>query len=211
MYKNASFFKRFFSNVFDNFLFISFSTVIFLIMLDHANQTLTHRIVSVVLVCVWMNVYFLILPLLLKGQTLGMKLFKLKLIDTNSKQFSYKLIFKRNIIGIFMLQVIFLLTIIPMCLQKEMTIKEFEKTNEFKSSSAFISALMTAWLAIHTIGYTMLIFYKKKLTLLDLMFNTRIVEDKQIQQVLEEEIVLLPFYNKGRKYRYVNKEENLWD
>ncbi|WLP85854.1 RDD family protein [Mycoplasma seminis] len=205
MYKNAGFFKRFFSNLIDFVLVVAFIFAIAALVHWKYYQTLGISLI-------WINCYYILFPLIWKGKTIGMLILNLKVINSADKKFHYYLIFKRNVLGCFFITLnVVIILIAAGIMQKKLGNSLDEQTIKSTLSGQVLTGILTAfmgtWFIIQTLGYFMLIFSKRKLTLLDISFNSRIVEDKYLELIEEKDIILLPYYYTERKFRYFEQGE----
>ncbi|QDF64911.1 RDD family protein [Mycoplasma nasistruthionis] len=202
MYQNATFFRRFIANIID--LLIVLSTVIVILIISrfsNSNQTIKYYL-SLSLIIFWLNFYFLIVPVLIKAKTIGLLIMKLKIIN-NNKQFSFLTLLKRNSLLGFYLSLLIVLTMIfirPNDISS--TQNGIKITVQFQFFQTLISTLLSIWFFIQTAGLMMLLFSKKKLTLLDYAFNSRVVIDKYIEPNDQKHIILIPYYYHERKFYY---------
>ncbi|QCZ36614.1 RDD family protein [Mycoplasma nasistruthionis] len=202
MYQNATFFRRFIANIID--LLIVLSTVIVILIISrfsNSNQTIKYYL-SLSLIIFWLNFYFLIVPVLIKAKTIGLLIMKLKIIN-NNKQFSFLTLLKRNSLLGFYLSLLIVLTMIfirPNDISS--TQNGIKITVQFQFFQTLISTLLSIWFFIQTAGLMMLLFAKKKLTLLDYAFNSRVVIDKYIEPNDQKHIILIPYYYHERKFYY---------
>ncbi|MFV8471493.1 RDD family protein [Mycoplasma sp. B6188] len=214
MYKNAGFFKRFFSNLIDFILFIAIAIAIIFISKPDGNLTTNHKYyyTSMILIVIWLNCYYILFPYLIGGKTIGMWIFNLKLISDVDKKFHYTLILKRNILGCFFVTLNF---IIVLSATASIDLSQYKDMNEANSNptiqaiTAIITALMGTWFLLQTLGYILLIFYKKRLTILDIAFASRIVEDKYLEVIASKDIILIPYYYTERTFRYYNQTNQI--
>ncbi|MHA3802102.1 RDD family protein [Mycoplasma sp. HF14] len=206
MYKNAGFFKRFFSNVIDFILFISIAiAIVFIAQPNTLIYKSSYFYGSMCLIMIWLNCYYVLFPMLIGGKSIGMWIFNLKLIANEDKKFHYTLILKRNILGCFFVTLNFIIVLISTSSMDLSKIQLFNNKNldpSIQVISAIITAFMGTWFLLQTLGYVLLIFYKKKLTLIDIAFSSRIVEDKYIELVESKDIILIPYYYTERTFKY---------
>ncbi|MFV8515691.1 hypothetical protein [Mycoplasma sp. Z244B] len=141
-----------------------------------------------------------------------MWIFNLKLISDVDKKFHYTLILKRNILGCFFVTLNF---IIVLSATASIDLSQYKDMNEANSNptiqaiTAIITALMGTWFLLQTLGYILLIFYKKRLTILDIAFASRIVEDKYLEVIASKDIILIPYYYTERTFRYYNQTNQI--
>ncbi|SJZ43335.1 RDD family protein [Mycoplasmopsis verecunda] len=215
MYKNASFFKRFFSNLIDFVIFFAFALAIFFTVKPTliTQQTSTgYYYASISLITIWMNCYYIVFPLLWRGKTIGMFVFNLKLISSKDKTFHYSLIFKRNMFGCLFVTINFIIILSATSATDLSNLRNHTdnvKNLDYKIQvvTAIITALMGTWFLLHTLDYVILIFSKKKLTIIDIAFNSRIVEDKLLEKISSKDVILIPYYYTERTFKYFKEQE----
>ncbi|MFV8401005.1 RDD family protein [Mycoplasma sp. 005V] len=209
MYKNAGFFKRFFSNLIDFVLFIAIAIAI--IFIGKPNDITTNSkyyYLSMILIMIWLNCYYILFPFLIGGKTPGMWIFNLKLLSNVDKKFHYTLILKRNILGCLFVTLNFIIVLIATASIDLNQFKDIKQANEnvnIQIITAIITALMGTWFLLQTLGYVLLIFYKKRLTIIDIAFSSRVVEDKYLEIIASKDIILIPYYYTERTFKYYNE------
>ncbi|QNM93749.1 RDD family protein [Mycoplasma sp. Pen4] len=231
MYKNAPFWKRFGTNLIDLAIVIGFCILIYIAggssqpASDKTQQGLDPKFfyTSISLSIVLINFYYLITPIFFHGRTIGMLIYKIKIIDTDTKDFKYYKLIMRNILGSIYVSVLLIIVMavidpsndfvyapdkdgVSKLVFKFQTIKESKDFTTHDQivqlATGVVAALFSLWLAINTIGYAMNIIYSKKLSLVDLVSSTRIVNQEPQATIDVKEIHLLPFFDTTRKWKY---------
>ncbi|QGZ97681.1 hypothetical protein GE118_02585 [Mycoplasma sp. NEAQ87857] len=219
MYQNSGLLRRFFANLFDFILTIFISIVFFATVLNKTND---HNLVDItkstklfytpfILMLFWINFYYIVMPLLFKGRTLFYWIFGIKIIYTQTKTFDWKLIVKRNYLGCLYFSIViilFLVFIHPNHFHFKDNKIALDNTIYTQIVIKVLSIFLYVWVVILGFGSIFMIFNRKKLTLIDKITDSRVVLKDQIILEEKQEIMLLPFYNYHRNYKYLNNINN---
>ncbi|WP_027120974.1 RDD family protein [Mycoplasma leonicaptivi] len=217
MYKNASLSKRFLANFLDLIiiLFFFFICIVLPFLIKPQNKIIDSIFYSIITVIILiLNFFYLIIPIFTKGKTLGMLLIKIKIIDSQTKDFRIKTLFLRNVFNSFLLSLPWVLTLIffskdSLFFNEKKQIWEIKQTLLNKIILQIIIMLLTIHFSIFTISYFMILFNKKKLGLNDILTDSRIVENKMINIMeVENDIKFVPELNTRRKFRYFSEIKN---
>ncbi|WP_406613641.1 RDD family protein [Mycoplasma corogypsi] len=212
--------RRFLANVAD-FAILAGSIWLLFYIVVFKNKILTDKNIAVVfytpiiLWLVWLNFYLVIYPIWTKGQTLMYQLFQIMIIDTQTKQFSYLAILKRNYLLAFYLDFILLLAlvliypsdIIAFDAQGAAIHLTDNQNIRYLIASKFIYVFMTVLAFIVAVTPFVMIFNKKKLSLIDLVSHTRVVYKNIRVLNIAEEIVFYPFKSNLKNYYYTFKNK----
>ncbi|AKB11270.1 RDD family protein [Mycoplasmopsis synoviae] len=210
MYQNANFSRRFFASIFDFLLvllicFLCFylTSIRFLALNKNFNDFVIYLPFILCLVFIWQ--YYFIVPIITEGYTLFFIIFKIKIINQETKKFSALALTLRNIFGVFywsILIVLFLIFLKPSDLliqNKKLFFVDNENTKLIQSLFKYLSGL---WGMLTSFNFLFILFSKKKLSLFDLMSKSRVVINKKIIPITEEKIIFKPKVYIYRKYIY---------
>ncbi|WP_117275308.1 RDD family protein [Mycoplasmopsis edwardii] len=213
IYKNSNFIRRFLANIIDLFLTISLILLIFYLVSRNSSKPnnisfYSGFIYSIVII----NLFYLFVPFLSEGRTIGLWLCKLKIIDSESKTFKIKTLLHRNVFASFYFTLIFIAImafysensfIATQVNQKEVI--SLKNDLYHKVVTQFIVTFLAIGFFIHTIGYLFIIFKAKKLSIVDFLTNSRIVENKPYSTQNKEK-QFTPIYFEKRKFFYVDEK-----
>ncbi|RIV16406.1 RDD family protein [Mycoplasmopsis gallopavonis] len=217
LYQNAKPWKRFGSNFIDLLLSIGGALVLFLVFKREKmlkNEWLF--LLPFLLTLIWINFYSLAVPSITNGQTIGNWIFKIKMINQTTKKFSFKGLLLRNIFMSLALSAIIIIFISGIW-YNDFENSQFQlitKTTDSKISSTLkfkyniinplvknlTIALINLWLLTNSLGFLFIIVNVKRLSLIDLISGTRIVEKKPIEVELPNLPKLLPYYRPYRPF-----------
>ncbi|WP_036452952.1 RDD family protein [Mycoplasma buteonis] len=206
LYKNSPIFRRLIANIFDWLVLLSISYSFFaLSSLANSNLNVNYYLPTA-LFFVWINFYFLLLPVITRGKTLGYIIFNLKIISTNEKKFTFLSLIKRNLVLTFLLDaalIIALSGVKPIyLLQVSENVKKVDQNKSQQLLLWLAIAFIDAVLLINFFGFFYGLFDKKNLTFTDIISNSRVVVNKPITEEKKIDLVFLPYYSHRRKYQY---------
>ncbi|VEU62419.1 RDD family protein [Mycoplasmopsis bovirhinis] len=209
MHKNSGFFKRFLANIIDLTLFTSLILLLFYFLTFSKKAPFLPSqgvfYFGVIFILISIMLIYLLIPIVFKGKTIGLWLLKLKIIDTKTKSFKYVLVIKRNYFLSFYFGIVVILILSFLSPQSFVINNKNQIALKDDLYHQIILRIITMLLSINFLlvlaGYFMLLVSKRNLTLIDLLTETRIVEDKKLQQLISE-IKFLPQKNTRRKFVY---------
>ncbi|VEU58365.1 RDD family protein [Mycoplasmopsis gallinacea] len=211
MYENAPFWKRFLSNFLDFVIVFSFSALIVFFATSSDKESFTPNFYNIklpiLLIILLISAYYLLTPIITKGKTLMMLVFRIKIIDNSNKKFKVLSFLKRNIVGCYVWILIFLISVIffsPLQLSEMGNIKESDNTlsilNVFKN---VIGYFISIWFVIMAVNYIIIIKNSKRNGVSEVISGTRVVNWKIVQESKKiQDIPIYPFYKKYRNIVY---------
>ncbi|QIW62576.1 RDD family protein [Mycoplasmopsis gallinacea] len=211
MYENAPFWKRFLSNFLDFVIVFSFSALIVFFATSSDKENFTPNFYNIklpiLLIILLISAYYLLTPIITKGKTLMMLVFRIKIIDNSNKKFKVLSFLKRNIVGCYIWILIFLISVIffsPLQLSEMGNIKENDNTlsilNVFKN---VIGYFISIWFVIMAVNYIIIIKNSKRNGVSEVISGTRVVNWKIVQESKKiQDIPIYPFYKKYRNIVY---------
>lgn len=211
MYENAPFWKRFLSNFLDFVIVFSFSALIVFFATSSDKENFTPNFYNIklpiLLIILLISAYYLLTPIITKGKTLMMLVFRIKIIDNSNKKFKVLSFLKRNIVGCYIWILIFLISVIffsPLQLSEMGNIKENDNTlsilNVFKN---VIGYFISIWFVIIAVNYIIIIKNSKRNGVSEVISGTRVVNWKIVQESKKiQDIPIYPFYKKYRNIVY---------
>lgn len=211
MYENAPFWKRFLSNFLDFVIVFSFSALIVFFATSSDKENFTPNFYNIklpiLLIILLISAYYLLTPIITKGKTLMMLVFRIKIIDNSNKKFKVLSFLKRNIVGCYIWILIFLISVIffsPLQLSEMGNIKENDNTlsilNVFKN---VIGYFISIWFVIMAVNYIIIIKNSKRNGVSEIISGTRVVNWKIVQESKKiQDIPIYPFYKKYRNIVY---------
>ncbi|TDV23267.1 RDD family protein [Mycoplasmopsis mustelae] len=217
MYQNVNFLRRLLGDLLDLLIYGIVFTLIFISFSFNQKDSNGHFKIyyfylSFLFMSIWTLLYFFILPIITKGKLISNYIFKTRIIDTKTKDYTFAMIFKRNILSsfyIFAIVIFIFSTIYKNDINdKKEGIYIVENTKTI-IVLRFITTAFSLLMVLKTANYIMILFHKKKLSLTDFLSNSRVVFIKQVE-IQEEELYLLkPFEKKWRKIKRFNEWESL--
>ncbi|TNK83569.1 RDD family protein [Mycoplasmopsis pullorum] len=213
-YKNANFWIRFASNLIDFFattLFISL--VVFLLSYKEQKFSSLAFYSLPFLINVYILIYWLYIPWVLKTKTLGQWICQIKTLNQKNEALKFKELFKRAILWITLPILVFFGMILffnDESIQKlnnnaflrPKNINDLDLSNFEKIGWACISSVSSIWVLMTILNYLFILFSKKRLALIDIISNTRVVWKKPIL-VTQEQIILKPMLLQKRQIIHV--------
>ncbi|MBN4083564.1 RDD family protein [Mycoplasma sp. CSL10137] len=212
-YQNSFFYKRFFSEIIDFILFLLVS--IFLVwaigIFNYAKNIPTNKLVWSTLIGIFNNsIFFIIIPLVLKGKSIGKYLLKIKIISSKNNEFDSISIIKRSTLSFSLMSLMWVLVFL-VAYYNSYYVDEKKSNLTLEIINKFFQIFTYAISIFKFIDYLFIIVYKKKLSVIDIITKTRVVNKDEIIVDDIELIKLVPFYSKRRNIVYVNNKANLKD
>ncbi|MCU9936138.1 RDD family protein [Mycoplasmopsis cynos] len=172
MYKNSSFIKRFVANIIDLVLSLLLIILLFyLISFSNKNNQEISKFSfygGFVLIIICINVFYLIIPIIIKGRTFGLLIMKLIIIDSGTKKFTIKMILLRNVFVSFYLTFVMLFIMIFLSEKSFVVVNErghiFLKIRDdiyHKIVLQVVVILLSIIFSIYTFKFIYLIFLKQ--------------------------------------------------
>ncbi|VEU70421.1 RDD family protein [Mycoplasmopsis glycophila] len=212
LYKNSNFWKRLLSNLIDLTIILSFFFGSFLIAWNTKNETrwIKNEIIFItpfILNIIFISFYWIFLPWLTNGKTIGMMIFKIKIINSSKTRIKLITMIKRNYLLTFPLLFVLILFISSVYYyhidENSFSIKTDYFWQQFVYKS--VISLNNIFLFVNTIGFLYIFLNDKRISLIDLVSDSRIVDDKVIFiQNSQKENKLLPFYNHKKEFEFYN-------
>ncbi|MBW0594583.1 hypothetical protein HUN03_00175 [Mycoplasmopsis anatis] len=215
LYQNSSFFKRFFSSIFDTMISIIVCVFLFFLIgkftdLRYVDFNKIQYYSIFILIIIFLIFYYIFIPYFLNGSTLGMLIFKMKIIHENKdRRLNLMDLVKRNIL---LYIVIFNLLYIIVFFNNE-SIKLFKLNDEQIKNLSFIDktkinfsyAFTSVFMFVSFINFAVLLLNKKKLSALEYISSTRVVNKKMVYIHQNENIKLMPIQIEEREIiLYIN-------
>ncbi|UUM19010.1 hypothetical protein [Mycoplasma sp. 1018B] len=164
--------------------------------------------------------YFIIIPFVSNGQTLGMIFTRLQYINlyNNEKNKLFLIVLKRAIFNFFLyvlISLIILCLIYPWDLElfknfiNSITNKENKITYNVKIIIIYriITTLITLNLLLISAHYVSLLIKKNKVGILDYLCSSRVVLIKHYNlEKFNKEVKLIPFKHHNKKYHYIEEK-----
>ncbi|MCU9935479.1 RDD family protein [Mycoplasmopsis cynos] len=215
MYKNSSFIKRFVANIIDLVLSLLLIILLFyLISFSNKNNQEISKFSfygGFVLIIICINVFYLIIPIIIKGRTFGLLIMKLIIIDSGTKKFTIKMILLRNVFVSFYLTFVMLFIMIFLSEKSFVVVNErghiFLKIRDdiyHKIVLQVVVILLSIIFSIYTFGYLFNIFKANRLSIIDFLTSSRIVENKKYTK--NSIVKFTPIYYEKRKFRYISNK-----
>lgn len=209
MYQNVNFLKRLISDIFDFAIYILILVLwIYLFNLINNKETINffNYYFPIFSIIIWSNIYYCLFPILTKGKLISNYLFKTKIIDDKEKEFRWNIMLKRNITNSFFITFICLFLILfiyPSDFDGLKLVDSFKTNITYRLITIFI----TFFTFIKIFNYILLIFWKRRLSLVDFLTNTRVVFNNKIEPIIENICELKPFEKKWRKITKASNKE----
>lgn len=202
LYQNSSFFKRFFSSILDAVISIIVCVFLFFLIanfsdLRNVEFNKLQYYLTFILVISFLVFYYIFIPYFWKGSTLMMHIFKMKIINEDkNKKINLLDLIKRN----FLLYIILLNLIYIMVFFDNESIRDFKLSDEQiknlpfwnKAKINFTYAFTTVFIFTSFLNYVVLLLNKKKLSAIEYVSNTRVVNKKTIYVEKNQNIKLMP-------------------
>lgn len=202
LYQNSSFFKRFFSSILDAVICIIVCIFLFFLIanfsdLRNVEFNKLQYYSTFILAIIFLVFYYIFIPYFWKGSTLAMHIFKMKIICENKdKKITLLDLLKRN----FLLYIILLNLIYIIVFFDNQSIKDFKLSDEQiknlsfwnKAKINFTYAFTTVFMFISFLNFVILLLNKKKLSAIEYVSNTRVVNKKMIYVQQNQNIKLMP-------------------
>ncbi|VEU75916.1 RDD family protein [Mycoplasmopsis columboralis] len=215
MYENSGFWRRFISNLLDFLTSLGVLVGVVYFFLPKNKEDFQNNPIyfygTILSAIIWVILYFFIIPYFFEQQTIFQRIFKLKVIQKNHTKLSWKQFIIRNLFAggfwiIIFTFVMILIQISDFNFENNQTV-EFVSSFKTKFAQSFISALISYWFLFQFINNVMIIVNKKRLNLIDYISKTRVVIDKFIPLINEQEIKLIPYYSELPTFEYYKNIE----
>ncbi|QKT05326.1 RDD family protein [Mycoplasma sp. OR1901] len=209
-YQNAFFYKRFFSEIIDFSLSLLISILIIwaIGIFSYKEKIPTNILIWTIFVGIFnISLFFLVLPLIWRGKTLGKFLLKIKIISSKNNKFNYFSILRRSLFAVLPLFIIWTLVFLVAYYNSHKIENANNVTQEIINK--FFQIFNYAISIFKFIDYLFVVVYKKKLSIIDIFSKTRVVDKDEIIIDDIELVKLMPFYSKKRKIVYIENNNNL--
>ncbi|MBZ4204101.1 hypothetical protein [Mycoplasma tauri] len=221
LHKNVTFWIRLFYRVFDIFCFISLVILSFYLTISKKfnvdeNSFILKYYLFWILSVIQAAILFVLIPFFLDGRTLGMLISRVQLLldnsnndyqkDNNLKKIRIICYLKRSVFSFLIWFFIVILILFCVRHNEVKLFLEYIKNNNSSSkfSFAFANNFLKIFLSIYilflTIDLLSIIVSKKRIGIIDLLSNSRVVWIKHYNPISSLESKLVPFYNKNEKY-----------
>ncbi|AMD81045.1 hypothetical protein MCANPG14_02481 [Mycoplasmopsis canis PG 14] len=210
MYKNSGFFKRFIANIIDLSIAISLILLIFYLLTKNINKVAlpsasVFYFSSLSAIIVSLLVY-LFIPVFFEGKTIGLIILKLKIINSHTKNYSFSSIIKRNLFTSIYFSAVIIFIMLFLAPNSFVVLdKNGQNILSIKDDiyHLIIMRIITVFLSIgffiSMVGYLFVIFKPNRLSIVDWLSETRIVENTLIVSK-DKEIILFPENDDRRKF-----------
>ncbi|MCU4706842.1 RDD family protein [Mycoplasma sp. CSL7503-lung] len=210
-YQNSFFYKRFFSEIIDFILllFVSILLVWGIGIFSYTKNIPTNKLILSILVGIFnISIFLIVIPLVWKGKTIGKYLLKIKTISSKNNEFNYISIIKRSMFSFSLMSLMW--TLIFLVAYYNSYYVDDKKGNLTLEIVNEIFQIFTYSISIFKfIDYLFVVVYKKKLSIIDIITKTRVVNKDEIIVDDIELIKLVPFYSKRRNIVYVDDKKSL--